>query len=167
MALKLIAALKSVQILRVLSAPRATPTWTVLSFRWNTTELDLIKTHLCALWEKNHNTLAQMDNIKFSNYFLSFLNPNKLFFFEISLFYWSVAPGKIGKNIFPGWKKNCSTWKNIFHSWKNYFFHVSHTKRQEKLKMVFCYHNCSNVLWEKIVLVWGKKLRKKFANSRP
>ena len=33
--------------------------------------------------------------------------------------------------------------------------------------MVFCYHNCSNVLWEKIVLVWGKKLRKKFANSRP
>ena len=35
------------------------------------------------------------------------------------------------------------------------------------LPMVFCYHNCSNVLWEKIVLVWGKKLRKKFANSRP
>ena len=34
-------------------------------------------------------------------------------------------------------------------------------------EMVFCYHNCSNVLWEKIVLVWGKKLRKKFANSRP
>ena len=100
MALKLIAALKSVQILRVLSAPRATPTWTVLSFRWNTTELDLIKTHLCALWEKNHNTLAQMHNIKFSNYFLSFLNPNKLFFFEISLFYWSVAPGKIGKKYF-------------------------------------------------------------------
>ena len=33
-------------------------------------------------------------------------------------------------------------------------------------QMVFCYHNCSNVLWEKIVLVWGKKLRKKFANSR-
>ena len=32
--------------------------------------------------------------------------------------------------------------------------------------LVFCYHNCSNVLWEKIVLVWGKKLRKKFANSR-
>ena len=37
----------------------------------------------------------------------------------------------------------------------------------ENPKMVFCYHNCSNVLWEKIVLVWGKKLRKKFANSRP
>ena len=34
-------------------------------------------------------------------------------------------------------------------------------------EMVFCYHNCSNVLWEKIVLVWGKKLRKKFANLRP
>ena len=34
-------------------------------------------------------------------------------------------------------------------------------------EMVFCYNNCSNVLWEKIVLVWGKKLRKKFANSRP
>ena len=33
--------------------------------------------------------------------------------------------------------------------------------------MVFYYHNCSNILWEKIVLVWGKKLRKKFANSRP
>ena len=33
--------------------------------------------------------------------------------------------------------------------------------------LVFCYHNCSNVLWEKIVLVWGKKLRKKFENSRP
>ena len=27
-------------------------------------------------------------------------------------------------------------------------------------KMVFCYHNCSNVLWEKIVLVWGKKWEK-------
>ena len=44
-------------------------------------------------------------------------------------------------------------------------------KNQNKLtfwqSMVFCYHNCSNVLWEKIVLVWGKKLRKKFANSRP
>ena len=26
--------------------------------------------------------------------------------------------------------------------------------------------HCSNLLWEKIVLVWGKKLRKKFANSR-
>ena len=37
----------------------------------------------------------------------------------------------------------------------------------ESRKMVFCYHNCSNVLWEKIVLVWGKKLIKKFANSRP
>ena len=37
------------------------------------------------------------------------------------------------------------------------------------VQMVFCYHNCSNVLWEKIVLVWGKKSesRKKFANSRP
>ena len=32
----------------------------------------------------------------FSNYFLSFLNPKKLFWFEISLFFWSVAPGKIG-----------------------------------------------------------------------
>ena len=28
----------------------------------------------------------------------------------------SVAPGKIGKNIFQGWKKNCSTWKNIYFS---------------------------------------------------
>ena len=48
----------------------------------------------------------------------------------------------------------CCTWKN----WKKYF---------SRLEMVFCYHNCSNVLLEKIVLVWGKKLRKKFANSRP
>ena len=38
---------------------------------------------------------------------------------------------------------------------------------KENQKLVFCYHNCSNVLWEKIVLVWGKKLRKMFANSRP
>ena len=36
--------------------------------------------------------------------------------------------------------------------------------------MVFCYHNCSNVLWEKIVLVWGKKIEKrvcKFEAFRP
>ena len=46
--------------------------------------------------------------------------------------------------------------KIISQSWKNFME-----------EMVFCYHNCSNVLWEKIVLVWGKKLRKKFANSRP
>ena len=26
----------------------------------------------------------------------------------------------------------------------------------KKTKMVFCYHNCSNVLWEKIVLVIEK-----------
>ena len=25
---------------------------------------------------------------------------------------------------------------------------------------VFCYHNCSNLLWEKIVLVWGKNWEK-------
>ena len=42
-----------------------------------------------------------------------------------------------------------------------------HQFRWKSKTMVFCYHNCSNVLWEKIVLVWGKKLRKKFANSRP
>ena len=26
--------------------------------------------------------------------------------------------------------------------------------------LVFCYHYCSNVLWEKIVLVWGKNWEK-------
>ena len=31
------------------------------------------------------------------------------------------------------------------------------TQNVVKRQMVFCYHNCSNVLWEKIVLVWGKK----------
>ena len=40
-----------------------------------------------------------------------------------------------------------------------------HQFRWKSKTMVFCYHNCSNVVWEKIVLVWGKKLRKKFANS--
>ena len=29
-----------------------------------------------------------------------------------------------------------------------------------RIEMVFCYHNCSNGLWEKIVLVWGKKWEK-------
>ena len=48
----------------------------------------------------------------------------------------------------------------------DFFFLVFISKKFNE-KMVFCYHNCSNVLWEKIVLVWGKKLRKKFANSRP
>ena len=60
------------------------------------------------------------------------------------------------------------------------YFRVGTTKKPKKngiviiegqliSEMVFCYHNCSNVLWEKIVLVWGKKSesRKKFANSRP
>ena len=53
------------------------------------------------------------------------------------------------------------------------FFQSLGLGKKEKLsgkfadRLVFCYHNCSNVLWEKIVLVWGKKLRKKFANSRP
>ena len=46
-------------------------------------------------------------------------------------------------------------------------FCFSFKEKKADRKMVFCYHNCSNVLWEKIVLVWGKKLRKKFANSRP
>ena len=41
---------------------------------------------------------------------------------------------KIGKNIFPGWKKNCSTWKNIFPSWNNYFFHFSTRKDRKSLK---------------------------------
>ena len=73
----------------------------------------------------------------FSNYFLSFLNPKKLFWFEISLFFWSVAPGKIGKNIFPGWKKKCSTF--------------SHMKRQEKLRkysvtiIVLTFHCLNNL----------------------
>ena len=26
--------------------------------------------------------------------------------------------------------------------------------------MVFCYRNCSDLQWEKIVLVWGKKIEK-------
>ena len=88
--------------------------------------------HFCFLeynqylfFKKKHGRLI------FSNYFLSFLNPQKLPWFEISLFFWSVAPGKIGKNIFPGWKKKCSTWKNIFPSWKNYFFHFS-TRKDRK-----------------------------------
>ena len=38
---------------------------------------------------------------------------------------------KIGKNIFPGWKKNCSTWKNIFPSWKFFFSHFS-TRKDRK-----------------------------------
>ena len=37
--------------------------------------------------------------IHFSNYFLSFLNPNNLVWFEISSSFWSVAPGKIGKRM--------------------------------------------------------------------
>ena len=49
-----------------------------------------------------------------------------------------------------------------------FFDQVGHQTNNASIgNMVFCYHNCSNVLWEKIVLVWGKKLRKKFANSRP
>ena len=37
----------------------------------------------------------------------------------------------------------------------------------KKKKKVICYHNCSNVLWEKKLLVWGKNLRNKIANWRP
>ena len=39
-------------------------------------------------------------------------------------------------------------------------FHVGKRRQHQKQEMVFCYHNCSNVLWEKIVLVWGKKREK-------
>ena len=67
----------------------------------------------------------------FSNYFLSFLNPKKLFSFEISLSIRSVALEKFGKNIFPCWKKNCSTWKNIFPRWKFFFSHFS-TRKDRK-----------------------------------
>ena len=55
---------------------------------------------------------------------------------------------------------------SCFHQFVSWIFSTNFSQF-EQLKMVFCYHNCSNVLWEKIVLVWGKKLRKKFANSRP
>ena len=82
--------------------------------------------------------------IEFSNYFLSFLNPKKLFYFEISLSIRSVALGKIGKNIFPGWKKNCSTWKNIFPSWK-FFFPIFPHEKIGKVKKIFCYHNCPDL----------------------
>ena len=49
--------------------------------------------------------------------------------------------------------------------WKKYW--DSETCKK-KLEMVFCYHNCSNVLWEKIVPVWGKKMRKNlgYGNNR-
>ena len=34
----------------------------------------------------------------------------------------------------------------------------SRFERQPIRKLVFCCHNSSNILWDKIVLVWGKKL---------
>ena len=38
-------------------------------------------------------------------------------------------------------------------------------EQQQKIFLVFCYHNCSNKLWEKNVLVWGKKIEsRKFCN---
>ena len=40
-------------------------------------------------------------------------------------------------------------------------FLISETSRN-KLKMVFCYQNCSDLLWEKIVLVIEKKICKSF-----
>ena len=69
--------------------------------------------------------------IVFSNYFLSFLNPKKLLWFGISLFLWSVALGKIGKNNFPDWKKNVLFGTNIF----------PHEKTG-KVKKIFSYNNC-------------------------
>ena len=49
---------------------------------------------------------------------------------------------KIGKNIFPGWKKNVlHTWKNIFPSWKKKNPIFPHEKIG-KVKEIFCYHNC-------------------------
>ena len=36
---------------------------------------------------------------------------------------------------------------------------LTRKKQRSQWAMVFCYHNWSNILWEKIVLVRGKKLR--------
>ena len=35
------------------------------------------------------------------------------------------------------------------------WFRLNYSQEKNKKTLVFCYHNCSNVLWEKIVLVWG------------
>ena len=53
-----------------------------------------------------------------------------------------------------------------------YFRLLKHGKNMlRNCQMVFCYHNCSNVLWEKIVSVWGKKVNRekvcKFEAVRP
>ena len=101
----------------------------------------------CKVWKKGERKLEFLSLFlfwqfltifMFSNYFLSFLNPHKLFWFEISLFFWSVAPEKIGKNIFPGWKKIVLLGKIFFLVGKIIFSIFPHEKTG-KVKNLFHY----------------------------
>jgi hypothetical protein len=98
--------------------------------------------------ERGQNNKFAAENEKkddtFSNYFLSFLNPNKLFLFESSLFYWSVAPGKIGKKNFQVGKKIVLIGKIFFLVGKIIFPIFPHEKIR-KVKKIFCYHNCPDL----------------------
>ena len=87
---------------------------------------------------------------------------------EKKLFYWSKITFEIR-----GWRPRIykdflDHLNNIFKQWKvrttfgnRMFFKIVPGGFSYLIgKMVFCYHNCSNVLWEKIVLVWGKKMNR-------
>ena len=85
--------------------------------------------------------------------FCLFLITVKLFFSNYFLFFSQSQKIVLIWNFIVLLK--CCTWKN----WKKYFSGLE--KKLFYMEMVFCYHNCSNVLWKKIVLVWGKKNEKK------
>ena len=84
--------------------------------------------------------------VLFSNYFLSFPNPNKLLWFWIPFFLWSVALGKI---FFQTGKKNIYLEEYFFHL--EHFFPIFLQKIQEKYYHISWPHIvwiiCSNVIW--------------------
>ena len=65
-------------------------------------------------------------------------------FFEPSALKWGLNTANLQKS---STSSGHVTLHGMFIEWRN-------------TTMVFCYHNCSNVLWEKIVLVWGKNWEK-------
>ena len=59
---------------------------------------------------------------------------------------------KTGNGISWRWAWNITYWLGFLNTYGQF----QGNSLISYLLMVFCYHNCSNVLWEKIVLVWGK-----------
>ena len=106
---------------------------------WKTFEIQGGRWKTCRIFKleklrfKNQKKIRKIFFAKmndFSNYFLSFLNPSDLqFYCSFDVFHLE----KLENVIFQIGKKNL---------FGKIFFSFLHTKRQEKSKNIFCYHNC-------------------------